>query len=97
MNYDQWAVPGLKDILKERGVRGYSRKIRDELLEILQAREPAPPPPPTWEPMAWQPAAAMRSEPPPRHKPPYPNRSKSKKRGLVPKKHIRKNPNDSKA
>ena len=36
MNYDDWTVLGLWELLKERGVRGYSRKRRDELLKMLR-------------------------------------------------------------
>ena len=57
MNYDDCAVPGLRELLKERGVRGYSRKRRTKLLKMLRHSKPlaalAPQPPPpqlqTWE------------------------------------------------
>ena len=49
MEYEGHTVPMLEEFLKERGVRGYSKKRRGEFLEMLQASEPQPAPPPTWE------------------------------------------------
>ena len=35
MEYEGHTVPTLGELLKEQGVRGYSRKRRGELLEML--------------------------------------------------------------
>ena len=52
MEQEGYMVPRLRELLKEWGVRGYSRKRRGELLENLQVSELQPAPPPlTWEPM----------------------------------------------
>ena len=63
MEHGDHMVPRLRELLKERGVRGYSRKRKAELIEMLRASDSRPPglskpqPPPqlhTWEPMTLQ-------------------------------------------
>ena len=68
MEYDQWTVPRLRDILKERGVRGYLRQRKAWLIAILRATDPQPPS--TWELMRRRPLHPMRPpSPPPAQKP----------------------------
>ena len=71
MEYNNWMIPGLRDILKERGVRDYSRKRKAELIEMLWASEP-----PTMRPSAWKPVRPLTWEPkrPKRTRPPHPKR-----------------------
>ena len=40
-NYDQMIIPTLKNLARERGLRGYSRLRKSELIRKL--REPTPP------------------------------------------------------
>ena len=40
-NYEQMIIPTLKNLAKERGLRGYSRLRKSELIRKL--REPTPP------------------------------------------------------
>lgn len=35
VNLEELTVPDLKDIAKEKGISGYSKMNRDELLEVL--------------------------------------------------------------
>lgn len=43
MEYSHYTVSQLRDILKERGVRGYSGKRRDELIDMLESVPSVPP------------------------------------------------------
>ena len=74
MEHEGPMVPRLRELRNEWRVSGYSRKRRGELLEMLQASEPQPAPPPqlTWKPMRPQPsrpAPVELSSPPPTSKP----------------------------
>ena len=60
-------VAELKALARERGLRGYSRLRKAELIALLQNRPP-PPPPPAPRP---RPRPALR---PPRTRPSRPNR-----------------------
>ena len=75
MEYEGHMVPRLTELLKERGVRGYSGKRKAELIRMLRdsdSRLPGcsePQPPSTWEPMrpplTWEPIRPPSLQPSP--------------------------------
>ena len=74
MEYGDHTVPRLRELLKEWGVRGYSRKRKAELIAILRATEPQPPPP--TRPRTYEPARPQHPRPShPMRPPPLPSQS----------------------
>ena len=51
MEYGDHTVPRLRELLKEQGVSGYSRKRKAELIMMLRANDSTAPQLQTWEPM----------------------------------------------
>ena len=72
MEYEDHVVPRLREILRERGVRGYSGKKKAELIAMLRASDPQPPSRASPQPQTWKPTRPQCTRPPHPTRPPPP-------------------------
>ena len=83
MEYGDYMIPRLKELLKQRRVRGYSRKRKAELIPMLRDSDSRPsglsdPQPALWlPPPTWGPTRSQCTRPPHPMRPPPPSPSQA--------------------